>query len=67
LIAIFPNIITSPKVLNVPFLIASFFGGTGLLIIVGVVLDTMKQIESQLLMRHYEGFIRKGKLKARTR
>ena len=67
LIAIFPSIINSPRVLNIPFLIASFFGGTGLLIIVGVVLDTMKQIESQLLMRHYEGFIKKGKLKARIR
>jgi len=67
LIAIFPTIMNSPKVLNIPFLIASFFGGTGILIIVGVVLDTMKQIESQLLMRHYEGFIKKGKLKARTR
>ncbi|HXV28246.1 MAG TPA: preprotein translocase subunit SecY [bacterium] len=65
LIALFPNIISSPKVLNIPFLIASFFGGTGLLIIVGVILDTMKTIESQLLMRHYEGFIRKGRLKAR--
>lgn len=67
IIAIFPSIMNSPRVLNIPFLIASFFGGTGLLIIVGVVLDTMKQIESQLLMRHYEGFIKKGKLKARTR
>ncbi len=67
LIAIFPSIISSPKVLNIPFLVASFFGGTGLLIIVGVVLDTMKRIESQLLMRHYEGFVRKGKLRARAR
>lgn len=67
LIALFPSIINSPKVLNIPFLIASFFGGTGLLIIVGVVLDTMKQIESQLLMRHYEGFVKKGKLRARVR
>ena len=67
LIAVFPSIMNSPKVLNIPFLVASFFGGTGLLIIVGVVLDTMKQIESQLLMRHYEGFIKKGKLKARVR
>ncbi len=66
-IAVFPSIINSPKVLNIPFLVASFFGGTGLLIIVGVVLDTMKQIESQLLMHHYEGFIKKGKLKARIR
>src|SRR3990167_4356757 len=67
IIAVFPSIINSPRVLNIPFLVASFFGGTGLLIIVGVVLDTMKQVESQLLMRHYEGFIKKGKLRARTR
>ncbi|MBI4394631.1 MAG: preprotein translocase subunit SecY [Candidatus Omnitrophica bacterium] len=67
LIAVFPSIIQSPRILNIPFLIASFFGGTGLLIIVGVILDTMKKIESQLLMRHYEGFIKKGKLRARTR
>ena len=66
-IAVFPSIMNSAKVLNIPFSIASFFGGTGLLIIVGVILDTMKQIESQLLMRHYEGFIKKGKLKARVR
>ncbi|MBI3316827.1 MAG: preprotein translocase subunit SecY [Candidatus Omnitrophica bacterium] len=64
-IALFPSIISSPRVLNIPFLIASFFGGTGLLIIVGVVLDTMQSIESQLLMRHYDGFIKRGKLKAR--
>ena len=65
IIALFPSLISSPKILNIPFLIASFFGGTGLLIIVGVVLDTMQQIESQLVMRHYDGFIKKGKLKAR--
>lgn len=65
IIALFPQVISSPRVLNIPFLVASFFGGTGMLIIVGVVLDTMKTIESQLLMRHYEGFIRKGRLKAR--
>jgi len=63
IIAIFPSIIS--KWLNIPFLIASFFGGTALLIIVGVVLDTMKQVESQLLMRHYEGFLKKGKLRSR--
>ncbi|HDP79768.1 MAG TPA: preprotein translocase subunit SecY [Spirochaetes bacterium] len=44
---------------------AYLFGGTSLLIIVGVALDTLKQIESQLLMRHYDGFIRKGRLKGR--
>lgn len=41
---------------NVPFGLADFAGGTGLIIVVGVVLDTMKEVESQLLMRHYEGF-----------
>ena len=65
LIALFPKIISSPIVLNIPFLIASFFGGTGLLIIVGVVLDVMKAIESQLVMRHYDGFIKRGRLKGR--
>lgn len=64
-IALFPNAISSPAFLNIPFLVASFFGGTGLLIIVGVVLDTMQALESQLLMRHYEGFVKRGKLKAR--
>ena len=63
LIAVFPRLIS--RWLNIPFLIASFFGGTALLITVGVVLDTMKQIESQLLMRHYDGFLKKGKLRSR--
>ena len=44
---------------------ASFFGGTSLLIIVGVALDTLQQIESHLLMRHYDGFMKSGKLKGR--
>ncbi|HPB81414.1 MAG TPA: preprotein translocase subunit SecY [Spirochaetota bacterium] len=44
---------------------AYLFGGTSLLIIVGVALDTLKQIESQLLMRHYDGFFKKGKIRAR--
>jgi preprotein translocase subunit SecY len=42
-----------------------YFGGTGLLIVVGVALDTLQQIESHLLMRHYDGFMKKGKLRAR--
>ncbi len=46
---------------GIPF----FFGGTTLLIIVGVALDTVQQIESHLLMRHYEGFLKKGRLKGR--
>ena len=44
---------------------AQFFGGTSLLIIVGVALDTLQQIESHLLMRHYDGFMKTGKTKAR--
>ncbi len=44
---------------------ASFFGGTSLLIMVGVALDTLQQIESHLLMRHYDGFMKSGKIKGR--
>ncbi|MCH8169590.1 MAG: preprotein translocase subunit SecY [Bacteroidetes bacterium] len=44
---------------------AQFFGGTSLLIIVGVSLDTLQQIEAHLLMRHYDGFMKSGKIKAR--
>ncbi|MDH4099897.1 MAG: preprotein translocase subunit SecY [Nitrospirota bacterium] len=47
--------------LNVPF----YFGGTSLLIVVGVGLDTVSQIESHMLSRHYEGFMKKGRLKGR--
>jgi preprotein translocase subunit SecY len=53
------------KHFHVPWLAASFFGGTSLLIIVGVALDTMRQIESHLLTRHYDGFLKKGKLRGR--
>lgn len=62
-IAVFPDWIMAW--LRVPYLVASFFGGTGLLIIVGVMLDTMRQIESHLLMRHYDGFMKKGHLRGR--
>lgn len=44
---------------------ASFFGGTSLLIVVGVALDTLQQVEAHLLMRHYDGFMKSGKLKGR--
>ncbi|MDP2923927.1 MAG: preprotein translocase subunit SecY [Candidatus Omnitrophota bacterium] len=64
LIAIFPNIIM--HIFNVPsYALASFFGGTTILIVVGVILDTMKQVEGQLLVRHYEGFIKGSSLRAR--
>ncbi len=62
-IAILPYIIV--KVTNVSYNYASFFGGTSLLIIVGVALDTLQQMESHLLMRHYDGFMKGGKVKGR--
>lgn len=62
-IAIFPDFLMAW--LKVPYMIASFFGGTGILIVVGVVLDTVKQIESHLLMHHYEGFIKSGRIRGR--
>jgi len=62
-IAIFPDFIMAW--LKVPYLVASFFGGTGILIIVGVMLDTIRQIESHLVMHHYEGFIKGGRIKGR--
>lgn len=58
-IAILPDLMI--HYLNVPF----YFGGTGLLIVIGVGLDTLQQIESHLVMRHYDGFMTKGKLRAR--
>jgi preprotein translocase subunit SecY len=58
-IAILPDLMIS--FLNVPF----YFGGTGLLIVIGVGLDTLQQIESHLVMRHYDGFMSKGRLRAR--
>jgi preprotein translocase subunit SecY len=45
---------------------AQFYGGTSLLILVGVVLDTLQQIESHLLMRHYDGLMKTGRLKGRS-
>jgi preprotein translocase subunit SecY len=45
---------------------AYFYGGTSLLIMVGVILDTLQQIESHLLMRHYDGLMKSGKIKGRS-
>ena len=45
---------------------AQFYGGTSLLIMVGVILDTLQQIESYLLMRHYDGMMKSGKIKGRS-
>ncbi|TMA55222.1 MAG: preprotein translocase subunit SecY [Deltaproteobacteria bacterium] len=59
LICVLPNLLVSA--FNVPF----YFGGTALLIVVGVALDTVAQIETQILMRNYEGFMKRGRLRGR--
>jgi preprotein translocase subunit SecY len=64
IIAVMPDVLLFE--LNVPQRIAIFFGGTGMLITVGVVLDTMRQIETFLLQRHYDGFLKKGRVRARS-
>jgi preprotein translocase subunit SecY len=63
LIAILPTIVG--RILGVPQTISYFFGGTALLILVGVVLDTMKQVESHLLMKRYDGFMKRGRIRGR--
>jgi preprotein translocase subunit SecY len=50
---------------NVNYSFASFFGGTGLLIVVGVALDTLQQIEAKMVERHYEGLLKTGKIRGR--
>jgi len=62
IIAILPAFVSR---LGVSGSFAQFFGGTSLLIMVGVALDTLQQIESHLLMRHYDGFMKAGKMKGR--
>lgn len=64
LIAILPTLVGG--ILGVDQSISYFFGGTALLILVGVVLDTMKQIESHLLMKRYDGFMKKSRVKSRA-
>jgi len=54
-----------PVVMAVIFKSPISFGGTGLLIVVGVALDTIRQIESHMLMRHYDGFLKKGRIRGR--
>jgi preprotein translocase subunit SecY len=62
-IAIIPIMLS--KELGIPPAVATFFGGTSMLIMVGVLLDTMRQMETHLLMRHYDGFLKKGRLRGR--
>ncbi len=63
IVAIFPTLLRAH--LNLPWEMASFFGGTSLLIIVGVALDTLRQMESYLTMRHYDGFLKHGRIQSR--
>jgi preprotein translocase subunit SecY len=60
IIAVLPNFLISG--VGVTF----YFGGTGILIVVGVALDTLQQMESHLIMRHYEGFMKKGRIRGRS-
>ena len=63
LIAVVPELLTTS--IGISHSVARFFGGTSILITVGVLLDTMRQMESHLMMRHYDGFLKKGRLKGR--
>ena len=63
IIAVIPIMLGNAMGINP--IVSQFFGGTSMLIIVGVMLDTMRQMESHLLMRHYDGFLKKGRLKGR--
>lgn len=64
LVAILPTFVTN--VFNVGMSFAQFFGGTSLLIMVGVALDSLQQVESHLLMRHYDGFMKSGRIRGRA-
>ncbi len=63
LIAVIPNVLG--QAFNIDPRVTRFFGGTSILITVGVLLDTMRQMEAHLLMRHYDGFLKKGRLRGR--
>ncbi|MDQ8204833.1 preprotein translocase subunit SecY [Pelagicoccus sp. SDUM812003] len=64
IISVFPDVLLFAY--DIPMRVAIFFGGTGMLITVGVALDTMKQIETHLLQRHYDGFLKKGRIRGRS-
>jgi preprotein translocase subunit SecY len=54
-----------PAIMNQGLNVKFYFGGTSLLIVVGVAMDTVQQIESQLIMRHYEGFMKGARIRGR--
>jgi preprotein translocase subunit SecY len=63
-LAILP--MAAQQLAHVPTLTSQFFGGTSLLIMIGVMLDTMRQMETYLLQRHYDGFLKKGRIRGRS-
>ncbi|MEI6870944.1 MAG: preprotein translocase subunit SecY [Verrucomicrobiota bacterium] len=63
-VAILPQMLS--KQLNVPDVTAQFFGGTSLLIVVGVVLDTMRQVETHLIQKNYDGFLRRTRVRGKS-
>jgi len=63
-LAILPSVVQ--HYMGVPVLTSQFFGGTSLLIMIGVMLDTMRQMETYLLQRHYDGFLKKGRIRGRS-
>ena len=63
-LAILPS--AAQHYVGIPQLTAQFFGGTSLLIMIGVMLDTMRQMETYLLQRHYDGFLKKGRIRGRS-
>ncbi len=62
-IAVIPIMLSNE--MKIDYNVSQFFGGTSMLIMVGVMLDTMRQVESHLLMRHYDGFLKKGRIRGR--
>ena len=54
-----------PRAITEGMYVPYYFGGTSLLIVVGVAMDTVQQVEAQLIMRHYEGFLKKGRIRGR--
>jgi preprotein translocase subunit SecY len=63
-VAVIPQMLS--RQLQVPDVTAQFFGGTSLLIVVGVVLDTMRQIETHLIQKNYDGFLKKGRSRGQS-
>ena len=64
MVAVMPSLLSAW--MQVPSIAAQFFGGTSLLILVGVLLDIMRQVETHLIQRHYDGFLRKGRIRGRS-